>query len=67
MVSVGEKKYLKEGDANTTFFHMVANMRKRVNTIYSTEGEPLEGKDIPERRINTSQLFLAKKRDSGSN
>lgn len=42
-------KWLKEGDANTFFFHKVVNMRRRVNTIHtltSTEGTLVGGADI---------------------
>ncbi|CAH9072676.1 unnamed protein product [Cuscuta europaea] len=37
-------KWLKEGDANTIFFHSYAKMRKKmytINSIQNTEGEPV--------------------------
>lgn len=47
-------RWLREGDANTSFFHRTANMRKRMNNIHSlvTEYGTLKDMDNLETYIH---------------
>lgn len=62
----GKQKWILEGDANTTFFHLVANGRKRKKAILNLENQGkniVDGQEIKELIYKLYKALFGKQKE----